>query len=301
MPWLPAAAAIVGAAASAGTAAATAANGGGGKSAPAWNTQKAGGYDPNAYAYNNAGMGAGERQRMYDQMGADAQKRQGVQLDYSQAQGQMTRGQGEEGQALQYLRDAASGNAPSLAERQLQAGLDAAVRSQESARASARGAAGVAMADYAAAGNIAMAQQQANAQAGMLRAQEMAQAREAYMQGAGAARGRDIGSAGQMAAWQQFVAEQEMRQREMNDRRQAAMLGMGEGIAGQQLQAQLAQQSALQRAYEASTGSQERADARQAAANQQALQMGIGGASGAFNAIASAYGPQPTDPKKGKP
>lgn len=299
MPWLPAAAALASLAASGVGAGVAAANGGGGKSAPAWNTQKGGGYSPEAWNYRGGGgMGAGQRADMYDQMAADAQKRQAAQANYDQARGMLTRGQGDEQEGLALLREAAKGGAPSLAERQLNVGLDAAMRSQESMRASARGAAGVAMADYGAAANIAAAQQQVNQQAGLLRAQEMQQARDAYAQMAGAARGRDISAAGLEGGWSQFNTEQQMRQKELNDRMQMGMLGLGEGVSSQQLNANMAQQGALQRAYEAATGSQERADARQSAANMQALQMGLGGASGAFGAITAAYGPQPASPGK---
>ncbi|MBK6806735.1 MAG: hypothetical protein IPG84_18755 [Betaproteobacteria bacterium] len=246
-----------------------------------------GGYDPNAYAYTGR-MDATAR-KMYDSLGAEAQTRRGAQADYGLARGQIREGIGDQGDALTMLRNAANGAAPSAAMQQLQIGQDAAARSQEGLRAAARGASGVALADYNAAGNIAAGQQAANAQASMVRAQEMAEARGAFMGGANAARGQNIQAAGIEGGWSQFDTEQQMRQREMNDRRDAAMRAAAEGVAQSQSNLNQAQQNALQRAYEEQQAREAAARAGNNAATERTVGMIVGGASGAANAMGSAY------------
>lgn len=251
--------------------------------------KRAGGYDPNAYAYSASGMGARERGVMYDDLAADAQKRAAAQADYARARGLLGQGAGDQAEALGLQRSAALGAAPSVAQLQLQAGQDAAMRSQESMRASARGASGVALADYGAAANVAFGQQQVNQQSGILRAQEMAQARDAMAQTASAARGQNIQSAGVEGGWTQFDTEQQMRQREMNDRRDAAMRAAAEGVAQSQANLNVQQQQALQRAYEEEQARAAAARAGNNAANAQTVGMVVGGLSGAANAMGSAY------------
>lgn len=252
--------------------------------------RRAGGYDPNAYAYSAGGMDATARGKMYDSLGAEAQTRRGAQADYGLARGQIREGIGDQGDALTMLRNAANGAAPSAAMQQLQIGQDAAARSQEGLRATARGASGVALADYNAAGNIAAGQQAANAQASLVRAQEMAEARGAFMGGANAARGQSIQAAGIEGGWSQFDTEQQMRQREMNDRRDAAMRAAAEGVAQSQSNLNQAQQNALQRAYEEQQAREAAARSGNNAATERTVGMIVGGASGAANAMGSVYG-----------
>lgn len=265
--------------------------------------RRAGGYDANAYNYSNAGMSAYERQKMYDAQAEAAQKREAAQANYGAAQGVLSQGGGDQAEAIAMHREAALGGAPSVAQKQLQMGQDAAMRSQESMRASARGAAGVAMADYGAAANIAMAQQQTNAQSGLLRAQEMAQARDALSGAASAARAQNLQQGATMGGWEQYNAGLQMQQREANDRRDAAMRAAAEGVSTQQAQMQMANQQALQRAYEEQQAREAAARAGNNAANAQTVGMVVGGLSGAANAMGSAYsggGPTKVPPTGGK-
>ncbi|MFO0637799.1 MAG: hypothetical protein U0183_01205 [Polyangiaceae bacterium] len=253
------------------------------------------GYNADKYEYGGQAGAADARAGMYDGLAHGAALREGAQADYGaanadRAQAQQARAQ--QAQALDLQRQAALGTAPSVAQLQMQAGMDQAMRGQEAQRASARGAAGVAMADYGAAANIAATQQQTNQQMGILRAQEMATARDAYMQGATGMRGMDYQAAQQAAAMAQFQTEQEMRQREMNDRQQMGMYGMAEGVRGLQMQGNLQQQSAMANAYFENKRLEQAAAAGQAAQAQQAIQMGVGGLVGASSAIMSAYGPR---------
>ena len=255
--------------------------------------RRAGGYDANAYNYSNAGMSAYERQKMYDAQAEAAQKREAAQANYSAAQGVLSQGGGDQAEAIAMHREAALGGAPSVAQKQLQMGQDAAMRSQESMRASARGAAGVAMADYGAAANIAAGQQATNAQQGLVRAQEMAEARGALMSGTTAARGQSIQAAGLEGSWSQGNAALQMQQREANDRRDAAMRAAAEGVAGQQGTMNLAQQQAMQRAYEEQQQREAAARAGNNASSERVVGMVVGGLSGAANSMGAAYSPKP--------
>jgi hypothetical protein len=250
------------------------------------------GFDANKYEYGGKRGMADTQSNYYMGLGAASQLRDAAQADYTaanadRAQAQAMRAQQE--QALGLQRDAALGKAPSVAQLQMQAGLDQAMRSQEAQRASARGAAGVAMADYGAAANIAAAQQNTTTQSGILRAQEMAQARDAYMQGATGIRGMDYSAAQQAAGMEQFNVEQQMRQRGMNDQREAAMYGAAEGIRGQQMQGNLQQQSAMLNAYLENQRLYQAREAGDAAMAGQTAQMAMGGVTGAAGALASAY------------
>lgn len=87
---------------------------------------------------------------------------------------------GNQLEALGMMRSAALGEAPSVAQNQLFAGLNQANAQQAASAAGARGAGALANAQTNAAANVAAAGQQTNQQAAMLRAQEMAEARGAF-------------------------------------------------------------------------------------------------------------------------
>lgn len=251
-----------------------------------------GGYNADAFEYGGGQGRAAAQEGTYRNLGAAAQDRQAAQADYTAAnadRGLAAAMRGEQLGALDLQRQAAQGNAPSVAAIQMQAGLDQQMRGQESMRASARGAAGVAMADYGAAANTAAAQQQTVQQMGALRAQEMATARDAYMGGASGIRGQDYQGAGQAAEMAQFQTAQQMAQREANDRREAAMYAAAEGVAQTQMQGQLQQQGAMQTGYQEAQRLKQASEAGAAAQQMQAIQMGLGGVTGAASALASAY------------
>lgn len=141
---------------------------------------------------------------------------------------------GSQADALAMQRQAALGQTPSVAQLQMRQGMDDAIRSQQALAASARGPAGLAMAQSQAAGNIAATQQQAAAQGGILRAQEMAQARGDYMQGASGIRQGDVGLQGADMQQQQIYsrqaqsqAELEAQQRALNQQAQMGFTQMG--------------------------------------------------------------------------
>lgn len=260
------------------------------------------GFDANRYEYGGQ-AGMAQQQANYYKAGAEAaQLRDGVQADYTMTNEDRARAlamRGQQEQALDLQRQAALGQAPSVAQQQMQAGLDQAMRSQESMRASARGASGLALADYNAAANIAAQQQQVGVQSSILRAQEMAQARDAYMSGASGIRGMDYQSAQQAAGMAQYQADNQMKQREMNDRYALGLYGASEGVRAAQMQGNLQQQSAMLNAYLENQRLYQAREAGQAAAAGQAVSMGVGALSGGINALASAYGNG--SPTGGKP
>jgi hypothetical protein len=258
-----------------------------------WKGQYQGGYDPNKWQYGGREGAADAQADYYRQQAENAQGREAAQADYAMTNEDRARAlamRGQQEQALDLQRQAALGQAPSVAQQQMQAGLDQAMRSQESMRASARGASGLALADYNAAANVAAQQQQVGVQSSILRAQEMAQARDAYQAGATGIRGMDYSAAGQAAGMAQYQSDNQMKQREMNDRYALGMYGAGEGVRTLQMQGNMQQQSAMQNAYQERERLAQAAKAGQAAAAQTGIAMGLGGVMGGVNALASAYG-----------
>ena len=192
--------------------------------------------DPNAYQYGGQAGGAAAAAGQYGKTATDAQGRQGVQL----GTGQMDQSRGQQEDALNNLRGAANGTAPSVAQGQMQQGLNSSILAQGSAAASARGPAAMGAAQYGAAANSAAQSQAAVGQAANLRASEMAQARGEYMGAASGIRGQDF----QQSATQ---AQLEAQQRAQNDQMQLGMTGDQIAVNNAQLGAQMqgqAQQSA---------------------------------------------------------
>jgi hypothetical protein len=250
------------------------------------------GFDQNRYEYGGRTGMADQQANYYKNQAEQAQWREGAQADYAMTNEDRARAlamRGQQEQALDLQRQAALGQAPSVAQQQMQAGLDQAMRSQESMRASARGASGLALADYNAAANVAQ-QQQVGVQSSILRAQEMAQARDAYQAGATGIRGMDYSAAGQAAGMAQYQADAQMKQREMNDRYALGLYGASEGVRAAQMQGNLQQQSAMLNAYLENQRLYQAREAGQAAAAGQSVAMGLGGISGGITALASAYG-----------
>jgi len=137
----------------------------------------------------------------YRQQAQQAQQRQGVRLnnaeqqrDYAGFQGQMgmsdaSRAQqmgayGQQQAATDQYAAMARGEGPSLARALMSQGQNNIRAAQTSAAASARGPAGLAMAQQNAAGNMAAQGQQLNAQLGQMRNQEQMAAMQGYAQGA---------------------------------------------------------------------------------------------------------------------
>ena len=158
-------------------------------------------YDPNAAYWGGNALG-----KQWGAQGLAAQKRQGVQLDNTL---------GNESRASQYdalglMKEAAYGNRPSVAQLQMQKGLDQGIRNQQAMTASVRGPQALGMAQYGGAQNTAQLQQGVVADMGALRADEMSKALAQYGGMGTAVRGQD-----EQRATEQAMLE--ARQRAMND------------------------------------------------------------------------------------
>lgn len=145
--------------------------------------------------------------------------------------------------ALELMRQAATGQAPSVAELLLGRGTQQ-VQRQQLALAQGAGGLGGAAALRAAQERGALAGQEAAGQAAILRAQEMAGAREQLAGAATGARAQDITLAGQQAEYQQQAA---IQQAAIQQRAQEAVDQMTLALISQGYSAAQAQQAALQR------------------------------------------------------
>ncbi len=148
--------------------------------------------------------------------------------------------------ALGLMRDAAMGNAPSVAQLQQQRGMQDAMASQLSLAAGARGASGLAQAGYNAAGNVAALQRGGAMDNSMLRAGEQAQARGAYMGGVTGIRGQDLGFYGQSSNNAQEAGRQGLGYgqlglgyRQLGLQGQLGMENLAQGVDNAQLNARM--------------------------------------------------------------
>jgi hypothetical protein len=127
--------------------------------------------------------------------------------------------------ANQLLRDAAMGNAPSVAELQLQMGQEANARQAMAMANSGRGNQTAALLNAQNAG--VMGGQMLNQQQAALRAAEMAQARGAYSGALAGLAGQDLGAAGQSAQVAQTADELALRAGMANQGIDLSWAGLG--------------------------------------------------------------------------
>lgn len=153
--------------------------------------------------------------------GAQAWENQDLSDQEAQARGYDQQG------ALQLMREAALGNAPSAAQMQMQQGLNSALASQQAISGGARGAGGIAMAGANAAAQAGNLQQNAFTQGAQLRAQEMAEARGAYGSLASQIRAQDQARLQQASGMSQFNAN-------LNDQYRLGMGQLGNAYGNQQ-------------------------------------------------------------------
>lgn len=220
------------------------------------------------YTYGNQGQDfANQEADYYRSLGNTAAHAKAQQADYGKANmyaaaGNEARGQqnyglgkqnyglGQQDAAMGLSRDAALGLAPSRAEILSRTNMDRAAAAQQSLAASARGPAGLAMAQQNAAAATADAQSRMAADAYAGRAGEMADARNAYGQQAaqygqqaaqygataGNMRSGDLSAQQQEAAQQQYNTSMRATQQSDNAKNQLAYEGMRGGVYGQNMQ-----------------------------------------------------------------
>jgi hypothetical protein len=202
--------------------------------------------DPNAYQYGGQPGGADNAANRYSRQAEEAQNRQGDQVNYGQANEdrnmQLQARQGQ-GQVANMMLQRAMGGVPSIAQQQADRQMKQATAAQASAGASARGAAGMALAQQGAASNTANAQSAISNQAQINAANERMQAEQAAAGAFGAMRGQDLGSQAQSAQQSQFQTGVNMQQRQMNDAMTMGMTQNEMNVRNAQLTASMNQQS----------------------------------------------------------
>lgn len=213
----------------------------------------AGTYDPNAGAFQ---LNQGTTDQ-FDQMGFDAQLRGAAQMEGGSMQAAQIDGapQGQwrdQQQGLaQSLANQAAGNGPSIAQNQLQAGLDANIASAKALQA---GSTNPGAASRNAANAMATAQLQTNQQAAQLRAQEQINAQQALSSVLAQGRSGDQTMAMKQADLNQGANQQnlaalmqtqsanqsaQMQQAQMNDQMTQYYMSQGMDRAQAEMQAKM--------------------------------------------------------------
>lgn len=221
-------------------------------------------YDPNRFQYGGNELGADKAASRYANLGRQAQTRAAAQAevtgaDYGaanawDAQGLAARGQA--GQAAGLMMGRATGAVPSIASLQAQQDMQRAAAAQSSAGASARGAAGLALAQQGAANNTATMQAAISNQAQVNAANERMMAERSAFDAYSGMRAGDSIAAQNAAQRAQFDAANIndvskynagliAQQRGMNDAFQLGMTQNEMGVRNAQLNAGLAEQGLL--------------------------------------------------------
>lgn len=247
-------------------------------------------YDPNRFEYGGVAGGANAAADRY-RWGADhAQTRRGEQVDYTQAtQDRYLQLQAREGEKAlaRAMQARAMGQVPSIAQMQADRQMQQAIAAQASQAASARGAAGLALAGQNAAANTAMLQSGISNQAQINAAQERMQAEQAAFGAYGQMRGTDLASQQQAAAMAQYQAQINAAQRAQNDQFSMGFTQAEQNVRSRQLDSNLSQQGLLGTSYGNADRLNMGAEQGNAATDMRFFQ----GATGAVtDVMASGYG-----------
>lgn len=205
---------------------------------PAKNFGQSSQYDPNAFQYGGApGVAQMDISRFQQAAGASA-GRAAPGVDYATADA----ARAQQAQMAGLMAARASGQVPSIAQQQAGIDMQRAVAAQASQAASARGAAGLALAGQQAASNTANAQAAISQQAQVNAANERLAAEQAAYGAYGGLRGADVQQA-------QFGAGLSMQQQQMNDAREQAFLEREQAVRQMQMQGQMQGQGLLAGSY----------------------------------------------------
>lgn len=274
-------------------------------------------YDPNQFNYGGNRYGAADAANRYRGMAENAQGRAPVQADFSGAQPDYQYAAGHAAMAggdrdaasnvanLMYQR--ATGAVPSIAQQQAAIGMRQNQAMQMAGAASARGPAGLALAQQNAANGIANGNAQISGQAQVNAAQERMQAEQAASGAYGNLYGMDANSRDAEIARQQYganLATQQqqfnsglgMQQRGLNDAMTLGMTGYETGVQNAQLNANMQQQGLLANSFQSSQG--QRLGLNQSNADNQwkPFEMGLGAMSGGSSAITAGMKPPTPTP-----
>lgn len=222
-------------------------------------------YDPSRFQYGGTPGGAHEAASRYASLGQDAQSRQGPQVNYAQAE--QARGQQQQMAGLMAAR--AQGQVPSIAGQQAGFDMQRAQAAQMAGAASARGGAGIALAQQNAANNTANAFGQISNQAQINAANERMQAEQAAFGAYGGMRGQDAQQA-------QYQAQLQAQQRAQNDQFQLGMTGHEVGVRNSQLTAGLQQQGLLSGSLDRQQAINSKTAEQRSGIERSNLEFGIG-------------------------
>lgn len=194
-----------------------------------------------SYQYGGWAGGAHEAANRYSMQGLAGQGRQGETIDYTNAlydRGQAQAARGNQNSIYGLMAARAAGTTPSIAQMQADRQMQQAAAEQSSAAASARGPAGLALAQQGAAANTAAMQSNISGMAQINAANERQQAEQAAFQAATGMRGGDMQAGGMAAQQAQAQAGLYQQQRAQNDQYQLGMTGFETDVQKAQLQAQ---------------------------------------------------------------
>lgn len=218
-----------------------------------------GGYNQGAQDWSDDAMARAQRAQ---DLGDQWETQGASQIQNSQDMDANSRGY--QSDALGLMRDAAYGNAPSVAQNQLQQGMNQQIANQSSQLGSARGAQGLAMAQQNSAGALGNTLANTNAAAAQLRAEEMANARGAYGGLATGQRGQDQ-SMGQLGIQ---MGQLGLGHQQLSQGYAGQGYGMVQGQANLQAEAEKQRQAAYEAAqrnqYQANKDNLDRSAAREA-------------------------------------
>ena len=261
---------------------------------------KSGLYDPNKFNYGGNDRAAADFATAYDRQGAAVQQRAATQADYTAANsfaGVGNQDASSQRQAADLMMARANGSTPSIAQMQADRQMQQNVAAQASQAASARGAAGLALAGQTAATNIANGSAAISAQAQINAASERLQAEQGANSAYSGLRSGDLASQQQAAQQSQYQAQLTAQQKAMNDQITLAEQQNAIGVRNSQLQAGIAQQGMLAGNNQAFT-SAALAIQQQNAANQQANTQRAAAAIGTVASTAASIPSTPSSAPK---
>lgn len=220
--------------------------------------------DPKYHDPNEAAYKAADSADRYDDYITRAQQKAGMlqdrkflpmnmaaqQADYQNAQG----ARAQQNALMQSYNQAIAGNAPSVAQAQLQSGLDQANRQTLAMAANSRGGAGNAMALSDAMRQMSNASTDIAGRAAALRAQEIDAARQGGSGLAQAMRGQDLATRASSMDAARMPVEMQMKQFALNDaaaqaerERQLKLMAMQQGVYDRDQRAAMQYQQDLMR------------------------------------------------------
>lgn len=240
------------------------------------------GYNPNAANWGGKAGGQQEYERNLHNSQMGVESRGAPTANYEMANwDRMQSGQARDGQnqAAALMLNRAKGVTPSIASQQAAMDSQRAVAAQQSAAASARGPAGIALAQQQAANNTANAQSQISGQAQINAANERLAAEQAASGAYTGMRAGDLQSQSQVAQQEQFQAQQQLASRNANDQRAMGYEQLKYGSNVAQLNSKMQEQGILAQSHNAKEGLQQQT--AQANANREGQQVDsiIGGIS----------------------